>query len=163
MIGQSWVMWVAEGYELANHSLLLPTLGDSMSAKGWEGEQYRNAWQTKTTDANHQWHIIGLKMKDKPFSMAYKDLRHLALSTFPASSLRPLTVPWRHRAACHSWRRPCFLLYLQTSAGDALPASLPKPCFVHVRCFKRKPFPRLRLPETPCFRRSSPAALEVSA
>lgn len=138
-------------------------IGRGSLPKDGRGEQYQNAWQTKTTDANHQRHTIGLKMKDKPFSMAYKDLRHLALSAFPASSLRPLTVPWRHRAACRSWRRPCFLLYLQASAGNALPASLPKPCFVHVSCFKRKPFPRLRLPGTLCFHHSSPAALEVSA
>lgn len=123
-------------------------IGRGSRPKDGRGEQYQNAWQTKTTDANHQWHTVGLKMEDKPFSMAYKELHHLALSAFPASSLRPLTVPWRHQAACHSQRRLCFLLYLQVSAGNALPASLPKPCFCSSALFLKKALPKTQVPGT---------------
>lgn len=114
-----------------------------------------NAWQTKSTDAPYSWHTMALEMKGKPVSMTYKGLCPCLPCLISSDSKRVLVV----LNTLRSWRMPHFLFYLQTAA-----------CFfaqtlfysAHMWRFKRKPFPILKLPRTPRFHLSSPAALDVS-
>ena len=124
MIGKAWVLWVEEDCDwLVSQKHI--ELGEAFCQRMGGGRQYQNrkamnACQTKTTDVNHQWYIIALKMKDKPFSMTYKDFAIWpCLPPLPHLLGVSLPVLWWYWTTYSSWRRLCFPSYLWTTAGNA--------------------------------------------